>query len=151
MSRAGRPLAATEGRSRIMRAIRGTGNRSTELRLARVLRRARISGWRRHQRILGTPDFLWRANHVALFVDGCFWHGCPRCYRPPARNSAFWRQKIRYNRERDEVVTRELRRAGWTVLRIWECQVEHRSTLNRIHAALRDDRVPPLVARNLRR
>ena len=65
-------------RSRMMAAVRSRGNRSTEVRLAKLLRKHRLSGWRRQYPIPGTPDFCWPKSRVALFVDGCFWHGCPR-------------------------------------------------------------------------
>ena len=58
-----------------------------------------------------------------MFVDGCFWHACPVCYREPENNREFWRKKISGNRERDLKVTRELEEAGWVVLRFWEHEV----------------------------
>lgn len=107
-------------RSQIMSRIRGRGNKETELALIRVLRAHRITGWRRHQAIFGKPDFVFREVRVALFVDGCFWHGCPRCYTRPESNRLFWDAKRTGNRARDRLVGRELRRLGWRVLRIWE-------------------------------
>jgi DNA mismatch endonuclease (patch repair protein) len=65
-------------------------------------------------------DFVFRQVRLALFVDGCFWHGCPRHATKPANNRAFWRRKLSGNKKRDVLVTRTLRRAGWRVLRIWE-------------------------------
>jgi len=59
-------------------------------------------------------------GRVAVFVDGCFWHGCPRHYNAPAGNEAFWRRKLIANQKRDRLVTRTLTHAGWKVLRIWE-------------------------------
>jgi DNA mismatch endonuclease (patch repair protein) len=66
------------------------------------------------------PDFVWRRERVALFVDGCFWHGCPWHGTKPASNKVFWRTKLARNRERDRLVSRTLRRAGWQVVRVWE-------------------------------
>ncbi len=129
-------IVTTPGRSRNMSAVRGRGNQSTELAVARLLRSWKLAGWRRHEGILGRPDFLWKASRVALFVDGCFWHGCPRCYKAPRSNFAFWRAKIRGNRARDQRVTRELHRLGWTVLRVWECQVNSARFRKAIHATL---------------
>ena len=106
-----------------MSRIRGRGNRDTELRLAMLLRGAAITGWRRHLPLPGKPDFAFVAQKLALFVDGCFWHGCPRCYQAPRQNAAFWREKIARNRTRDRHVTRMLRSAGWAVLRVWECRL----------------------------
>jgi DNA mismatch endonuclease (patch repair protein) len=70
-------------RSEVMSRIRGKGNEKTEVRLAKLMRKAGIRGWRRHLPIPGRPDFSFRQQKVAVFVDGCFWHGCPRCFRLP--------------------------------------------------------------------
>lgn len=105
--------------------------------MARTLRASGLRGWRRHQELPGTPDFVWRSERVALFTDGCFWHGCPRCYKAPRHNRSFWAQKVSGNRDRDERVNRALTRLGWRVLRVWECQVGSRGTISRIRRALR--------------
>jgi DNA mismatch endonuclease (patch repair protein) len=115
-----------------MKAIRGRGNETTELAVARLLRRWGLKGWRRHLSLSGRPDFTWRRERVVLFVDGCFWHGCPRCYSLPRSNTAFWREKLEGNRRRDRRISRILRAAGWKVLRVWECQVTSRRTKARI-------------------
>jgi DNA mismatch endonuclease (patch repair protein) len=107
-------------RSQVMSRIRSRGNKGTELRLIEILRAHRITGWRRRQRLLGNPDFVFRRKHVAVFVDGCFWHGCPRCYRRPGSNQTYWDDKFIRNRRRDRQVSRKLAAAGWTVIRLWE-------------------------------
>lgn len=107
-------------RSEVMARIRGTGNRSTEQRLATLFRAHGITGWRRHLPLPGRPDFAFPKLKLAVFVDGCFWHGCPTHGTLPRNNRGFWRQKITRNRARDRAVTRELRRRGWRVVRIWE-------------------------------
>jgi DNA mismatch endonuclease (patch repair protein) len=112
-------------RSWIMSRIRGSGNKKTEVRLARQLRGDGISGWRRHLPIPGRPDFSFRKQKVAVFVDGCFWHGCPKCFQLPKQNRPFWKVKIDGNRKRDQSVNRRLRRLGWKVIRIRECQLRH--------------------------
>ena len=66
------------------------------------------------------PDFVFRELRVAVFVDGCFWHGCPKCYIRPGQNRKFWDAKHAGNKERDRKVNRALKAAGWRVLRIWE-------------------------------
>ena len=84
-------------------------------------------------------DFVFRTARVAVFVDGCFWHGCPRHYRAPDSARAFWRNKVETNRARDLRVSRGLRAAGWTVLRVWECALSRARagrTLARIARAL---------------
>lgn len=107
-------------RSQVMAAIRSRGNKDTELALAKLLRRHGIIGWRRHQPVFGKPDFIFRKQKVVVFVDGCFWHGCPSCYRRPKSNRVYWDAKITRNRERDRKVSRELHKGGWRVIRIWE-------------------------------
>jgi DNA mismatch endonuclease (patch repair protein) len=106
-------------RSKIMAAIRSRGNKATELKLVSILRAARITGWRRHQSLPGRPDFIFRSERLAVFVDGCFWHGCPRHCRMPRSNREYWRRKIARNIARDRRVTRLLLNRGWRVLRIW--------------------------------
>lgn len=159
-------------RSEVMSRIRSRGNRDTELALATLLRRHKITGWRRHVRLsvrgsrgheaqtghrqsaiakrkwIGAssrrllrvrPDFVFRRVRLALFVDGCFWHGCPRHATQPKGNAAFWRNKFASNIARDKRVNRALRRAGWRVVRIWECRLRKSpdACLRRIMAALR--------------
>ena len=125
-------------RSQVMSCIRGRGNKKTELALLNLLKAHGITGWRRQQAVLGKPDFVFRAARVAVFVDGCFWHGCPTHCQFPATNRAFWRKKLEANRERDRHVTRGLKRDGWTVVRIWECQLAKapRRCVARIQKAL---------------
>ena len=114
-------------RSELMSRIRGSRNATTELRLASLLRAARLHGWRRHLPLPGKPDFVFRSQRVAVFVDGCFWHG-HRCGRnlTARRNARWWREKIARNRDRDRRVERKLRAAGWKVTRIWECALAKR-------------------------
>jgi DNA mismatch endonuclease (patch repair protein) len=107
-------------RSEVMSLIRGRGNQATEIALAKFFRRNQITGWRRNQKIFGKPDFVFRQARLAVFVDGCFWHGCPRHGTQPAGNRSFWKKKFARNQARDRLVNRALCRAGWRVLRIWE-------------------------------
>lgn len=123
-------------RSRIMASVRSKGNRSTEQLMARILRKAGLRGYRKHWKVLGKPDFAWPDRKIALFVDGCFWHGCPRCNRPSKSRVGFWRKKISDNRKRDLRVSRQLRRQGWKVLRVWECTVTSVRTARRIRKVL---------------
>ena len=127
-----------------MAGIRGRGNRSTELAMVKLLRDAHIIGWRRHiclrpklsvedielatkkgaGRIVTRPDFVFRPAKVALFVDGCFWHGCPVHATAPTQNADFWSAKLTRNVRRDGAQTRALEAAGWRVLRIWEHELQ---------------------------
>jgi DNA mismatch endonuclease (patch repair protein) len=124
-----------EVRSKIMSAVRSRGNKTTELPLARLLWAAGIRGYRKHWPVAGKPDFAWPGKKVAVFVDGCFWHGC-RCKTLPRTNREFWRNKIENNQRRDRRVSRALRRDGWTVIRVKECAVRKPSSLARIVAAV---------------
>ncbi len=107
-------------RSEVMSRIRRRGNMETEVALMKVFRFHGVTGWRRNQPVLGKPDFIFRRERVAVFVDGCFWHGCSRHANMPASNRAFWRRKLAANKARDRFVSGALRRQGWRVLRIWE-------------------------------
>ncbi len=113
----------TEHRSRLMSRIPGRGNKSTEVAMARLFRLHGLSGWRRHLPLPGRPDFCFVRQRVAVFVDGCFWHACPRCYVPPKTNTLFWDRKRKENKARDGRVGRELRALGYRVIRIWEHQL----------------------------
>ena len=107
-------------RSDVMSRIRGSGNKETELRLMGIFKAHGVIGWRRNVVVCGKPDFVFPKLKLAVFVDGCFWHGCPLHATQPKTNAKFWREKIARNQARDRLVTRTLRRAGWSVLRIWE-------------------------------
>ena len=109
-----------EKRSAVMAAIRSRGNRDTEGRMVLLLRAAGLTGWRRHTALPGRPDFVFRAGRVAVFVDGCYWHGCPRHCRIPKTRTGYWTAKIARNGRRDRQVTRLLRAKRWRVLRVWE-------------------------------
>jgi DNA mismatch endonuclease, patch repair protein len=117
-------------RSKTMSAIRGKNNKSTEVRLKMFLVKNKISGWRLHYPILpGKPDFYFPAKRVAIFVDGCYWHGCPICGHIPKTRSQFWEAKILRNKKRDLKTKRELRSQGVKVIRIWEHQLKSRRDL----------------------
>jgi len=136
-----------EKRSAVMAKIRGRNNQATDVRLARLLRQSHISGWRRHVRLtagrrevrsegnlreLGLdqapttrprvtrPDFVFAGKRLAVFVDGCFWHSCPKHSNMPQSNRMFWERKLTANKRRDMEITKSLRSAGWAVVRIWE-------------------------------
>jgi DNA mismatch endonuclease, patch repair protein len=93
---------------------------TTELALALLFRKLKITGWRRHQKLFGKPDFVFRSLKLAVFVDGCFWHGCSRHGSRPRENRLFWERKISTNKKRDRLVNQTLRKSGWRIIRIWE-------------------------------
>ena len=111
-------------RSQVMSNIRDRGNKATELALIGLFRQYRIKGWRRNLPILGKPDFAFRRERLLVFVDGCFWHGCPRHSRMPRLRSAYWKAKLVRNLRRDRFVSHYLRKRHWRVLRIWEHDIK---------------------------
>lgn len=111
-------------RSKTMSAIRGRGNRTTELAFRLAMVRAGISGWKvRPASLPGSPDFYFPTKHLAVFVDGCFWHGCPKCGHIPKTRRAFWKEKLHRNQERDRMRTQQLESKGIRVLRLWEHEI----------------------------
>jgi DNA mismatch endonuclease, patch repair protein len=130
-------------RSRVMSKIRSRGNQSTELRLIRLFRDQHITGWRRGVRLFGNPDFVFYKQRVAIFVDGCFWHGCPRCRNTPSANASYWLAKNQRNRKRDRLVTRTLSRRGWHVIRIWEHRLRKGSALITSLSKILSERAKP--------
>ncbi len=118
-----------EKRSEVMSLIRGSGNKDTELRLISTFKRHGITGWRRRWPLAGKPDFVFPKLKLAVFVDGCFWHGCPLHATNPKSNAEFWATKIAKNQTRDHFVNRTLRSQGWRVVRIWEHELTKKGAL----------------------
>jgi DNA mismatch endonuclease (patch repair protein) len=116
-----------------MARILGSGNKDTEQRMMLLFRAHRITGWRRGVALFGKPDFVFHRERVVVFVDGCFWHGCPKPkHAPLPKNRAeWWLAKLSRNKERDKLVTRTLRKTGWRVVRVWECDLR-RANWNRV-------------------
>lgn len=102
---------------------KGTG---PERALARALRRQGVTGWRQQRKLFGiSVDFMWRAERVALMVNGCFWHAHAGCFRLPRTRRAWWRHKLFGNAERDRRQTTIMREGGWHVVKVWECALHH--------------------------
>ncbi len=126
-------------RSRNMAAIKSRGNRTTERRLRALLVGAGIGGWTLHGTSeMGSPDFVFRRPKIVIFVHGCFWHGCPRCGHVPKTNSPYWIAKLARNRRRDQRAYQVARSRGYTVVRVWECELRKRPELciSRIRSAI---------------
>lgn len=125
-----------EQRSRCMSRIRSEKT-GPEMRLRRALW-ARGVRYRIHRKLPGKPDLAFAGRRLAVFVDGCFWHGCPDHGTSPKSNQSYWGPKIERNRERDAKVSAALRAEGWTVLRFWEHEIESAldSVVNEIMAAM---------------
>ncbi|MDR1451489.1 MAG: very short patch repair endonuclease [Helicobacteraceae bacterium] len=112
-----------ERRSFVMRRVKSEKNRSTELRLIKFFKDNGVTGWRRHYKLYGKPDFAFPKAKLAVFVDGCFWHGHDCRNTKPKDNADYWSEKRLKNQRRDEEVTAVLQNGGWRVLRIWECSL----------------------------
>lgn len=132
------PLSPIQ-RSAQMAKVRAKKNRSTEMRVAAYLIRRGLRGWQRQAEDLpGCPDFCFIEERVAVFVDGCFWHGCHHCRRNvPHSRRGFWQEKIESNRRRDRKVERMLRFQGYAVIRIWEHALVDERWVKRLRSALR--------------
>lgn len=119
-------------RSEVMRRIKSAGNKSTEMRFHSALCKAGVSGWSIQPEIAGHPDIAFLAERVAVFLDGCFWHGCEDHFKAPKTRRAAWVKKIMANKRRDAKVLDELIREGWKVFRVWEHDIEDYDTLKGI-------------------
>ena len=128
-----------EKRSWIMAQVKSSGSKSTEQRFLSVLRCNGITGWRRNYPLYGRPDFVFPKARVAVFIDGCFWHGHPERCRMPKTNRDYWVKKIGRNVARDRAVSRHLRSRDWRVFRVWELKVSEASTMKRLRKALSAD------------
>lgn len=109
-------------RSHCMSRIRGKDTKP-ELALRRALWSVGLR-YRLHPKITGRPDIVFSGSRVAVFCDGCFWHGCPKHSVKPKTNRSFWLTKLAKNRARDERVVATLEAEGWTVMRFWEHEIE---------------------------
>ena len=135
-----------ETRSRMMSRVRSKDT-GPELAVRGALWRAGFR-YRVHDRTLpGTPDISNKSKRLAVFVDGCFWHGCPECYAEPKSNVDFWRAKVRRNRARRDEVREDLERMGFLVVEVWEHEVagDPDAAVRRLRAAL-GGRAPPGAA-----
>lgn len=126
-------------RSTVMRKIHSTGNKSTEIRLIDLFKTFNLKGWRRNYPVIGKPDFVFLKQRVVIFVDGCFWHGHDCRNTRPSDNAEYWARKRERNKNRDSTITGLFELRGWSVLRIWECELSKANqalTIERIKVAL---------------
>jgi DNA mismatch endonuclease (patch repair protein) len=93
-----------------------------------------------HPKIPGSPDIIFPDGNLALFVDGCFWHRCPKCYRRPKTNAPFWRYKVKRNKKKDLSDVAELRKHGWNVMRLWEHEIngDIQSCVGKVKSSFKD-------------
>lgn len=116
-------------RSLVMQKIRGKTNKSTELKLIELFSEYGIIGWRRSYPAKGHPDFVFLKKKIAVFVDGCFWHGHDCRNTRPKENQEFWIKKREYSKKHDAQVTASFENRGWTVMRIWKCELKNKNRL----------------------
>ena len=116
-----------ETRSSIMKIVHSAGNKSTEMRLITLFRENGITGWRRNYKVKGHPDFVFLNKKIAIFVDGCFWHGHDCRNTRPKDNEDYWKKKRERNIKHDKEVTALFESRGWTVIRIWECELKKKN------------------------
>ena len=119
-------------RSDIMSRVKGRGNVATELRLIKIFRQYKITGWRRHLAIYGNPDFVFPKSRLIVFVDGCFWHNCPLHGRIPETNRIFWKRKLEKNKARDLIVNDFLKAKRWVILRLWQHELQQPAKVARL-------------------
>lgn len=121
-----------DDRRKTMRAVKGKGTKP-ERRLWAMLAGMGIQGWRKNDSsIVGRPDVVFIKQRVAIFIDGCFWHGCPVCRRKmPKTNQNYWERKIQRNIELSELYDSKLQDCGWTVVRIWEHEIAELENLHK--------------------
>lgn len=120
-------IFTSEKRSSIMSKVHSKGNKSTELKLIRYFKENDIHGWRRGYKVKGHPDFVFLDKKTAIFVDGCFWHGHDCRNTRPSDNQEYWQKKRERNIRHDKEITSLFESRGWTVIRIWECELKKKN------------------------
>ena len=113
-------------RSDIMSKVRSNNNKSTELAIIKFFKENNITGWKRNYPVKGHPDFVFLDKKIAVFVDGCFWHGHDCRNTRPSDNAEYWQKKRERNIKHDKEVTAMFENRGWTVIRIWECELKNK-------------------------
>ena len=119
------PLPTSKDISKVMKSNKRNDS-IPELILRKNLRRVGLKGYRKnYSKIPGSPDVVFISRKIAIFVNGCFWHRCPKCNLPlPKNNTEFWKVKFERNIERDRLKIQRLEDMGWTVIVIWECDIK---------------------------
>ncbi len=106
-------------RSYCMSRIRSKNTRP-EIILRKAISKTGIRGYRLNCGLSGKPDIVFPKRKIVIFIDGCFWHKCPKCFKSPKTNKKFWLEKIEGNKRRDIKVNRHYKKMGWRIIRIWE-------------------------------
>jgi DNA mismatch endonuclease (patch repair protein) len=127
-----------EHRLKTMRAVKGKGT-SLERKLAAMLAGLGLKGWKKNPPgITGKPDIAFLEEKIVIFIDGCFWHGCPHCKRKlPQTNREYWVRKINRNVELGGIHNEKLSDEGWRVFRIWEHEIKDPAARQKLAVGLR--------------
>lgn len=125
-----------EKRSEIMSKVRSKKNKSTELKLIQIFKEKNIHGWRRNYNVKGHPDFVFLEKRIAIFVDGCFWHGHDCRNTRPKDNEEYWTKKRERNMKHDREITEYFENRGWMVIRIWECELKKEKYMSKLEILL---------------
>lgn len=120
-------IFSKEKRSSVMKAVKSKNTKTTELKAIEIFKELGVKGWRRTYPLVGKPDFVFPKKRVALFVDGCFWHGHDCRNVTPSANADFWNAKRDYNGRHDALVAETLQSKNWTVIRVWECELKKKN------------------------
>lgn len=120
-------IFSQDKRSLVMKAVKSKNTKTTELTMIKIFKELGIKGWRRTYPLVGKPDFVFREKRIAVFVDGCFWHGHDCRNVTPTNNAEFWAKKREYNKTHDKLISGILAAKGWRVIRIWECELKKKN------------------------
>ncbi|MDX8289119.1 very short patch repair endonuclease [Metabacillus indicus] len=116
------PKASSTLTAKIMRANRGKDTKM-ELKVRKALWHLGYRYRKNNRRLYGAPDISFPKQKIVIFLDSCFWHGCPLHFKLPIKNQEFWKQKIQRNVERDAEITNHYDEVDWIILRFWEHEV----------------------------
>ena len=123
-------------RSDIMSKVYSKNNKSTELKLIQIFEENNIKGWRRNYPVKGHPDFVFLDKKIAILVDGCFWHGHYCRNTRSSDNAEYWNKKIERNMKHDKEVAAFFEQRGWTIIRIWECELKKKNRIDLLNKLL---------------
>jgi DNA mismatch endonuclease (patch repair protein) len=120
---ANRPIALDKKTGERLSKVRSRGTKIEKL-FEAAIRKLGYTNLFVPKEICGRPDFADPSSKVAVFLDGCFWHGHSRCYKAPKHNLEYWQEKVQNNKKRRRDVRRKLKKKGWLVLEFWECDIK---------------------------
>lgn len=128
-----------EKRSQIMRAVKSKGTK-LEQKVFKALRKRGLKFRTNVANLPGKPDIAIKKYKIVIFLDSCFWHGCPLHCRMPKSNIEYWQKKIEQNKIRDALITENYKKMGWNVLRIWEHELKENfeKTIDKIERFIKE-------------